>query len=173
MADTIDQVVLKSGLPAFIELFELDCTNIPEVGLVYYLTAMVENSTTKVSFGNQDYNPWPLAIDGVEQAADGAPARPTIALANVKKLFGTLAFQFEDLVGCSLTYIRTFETYLNSANRFSAAPLKFTVAKKLSHNASGLSWELRSQTDRERAYLPGRQMLKRDFPGLGINKYIQ
>jgi hypothetical protein len=31
---------------------------------------------------------------------------------------------------------------------------------------------LRSPLDKERAFLPKRQMLRRDFPGLSINKHV-
>jgi hypothetical protein len=37
---------------------------------------------------------------------------------------------------------------------------------------SSLSFELRSPLDSDRGMLPKRQMLKRDFPGLGINKVM-
>lgn len=173
MTDTVDQVILKSELPHYVELFEIDCTNVPEINTVYYFTAMVGAASGSVDFGGTLYVPFPIAIDGIEQSSEGAPARPTIALANINKLMGSLSFLYEDLVGCQVTYIRTFSTYLNSPSRLSAPPLKYTVARKLSHTRVGLSWELRSPLDRERAFLPARQMLKKDFPGLGINKSIR
>jgi len=173
MADTVEQAVLKPELPAFIELFEVDCTNIPAVNTVYYFTAMTDGASGKVMFGLQAYDPFPIAITGIEHSSEGAPPRPTIALANINKLFGALSFLYEDLVGCTVTYIRTFETYLNTASRISAAPLKYTITKKVSHTSSGIVWELRSPLDKERAFLPARQMLKKDFPGLGINKSIR
>lgn len=172
MTDTVEQLILKPELPAYIELFEVDCTNIPSLGTVYYLTPMVAG-TAKVTFGLQEYIPFPLAIEGIEQSSDGAPARPTITVANINKLFGTLAFLYEDLVGCKVTYIRTFSIYLNLASKISAPPLAYTVGKKLSHTSKGISWELRSPLDKERSFLPSRQMLKKDFPGLGINKSIR
>lgn len=168
----INQTILTSTLPAFVELYEIDCTNIPEINTVYYLTPMT-SSNAKVFFGGTAYDPFPIAIDGLEQSAEGAPARPMIAVANINKLFGSLSFLYEDLIGCKVTYIRTFEIYLGTAERISAPPLKFTIAKKVSHNSQGVSWEVRSPLDKERAYLPGRQMLKKDFPGLGINKRIR
>ncbi|RKZ02643.1 hypothetical protein DRQ25_18450, partial [Candidatus Fermentibacteria bacterium] len=156
----------------FIELFEVDCTNIPEINTVYYLTPMVDGAS-KVHFGNNDYDPFPIDIEGIDQSSEGAPARPTVVIANINKLFGSLSFLYEDLVGCTVTYIRTFAIYLDTANKISAPPLKYTISRKVSHTSKGLSWELRSPLDKERAFLPGRQMLKRDFPGLGINKSIR
>ena len=175
MTDTIDQTVLKTTLPAYIELFEIDCTAITGVGVVYYLTT----NHTAVSFGGTTYNPFPLMIEGISNTADGAPARPTLSISNLYsntgvliRFIGSLAFLHEDLIGTKVTYIRTFADYLNTASRVSAPPMKYTIAKKLEHNKMSLKFELRSPLDKERAYLPKRQMLKRDFPGLGINKRI-
>jgi len=172
MVDTVNQAILKPELPAFVELFEVDCTNIPQISTVYYITSMVDG-ISNVNFGNQNYIPFPVKIEGIEQSSEGAPARPVITVSNINKLFGSLSFSYEDLVGCKVTYIRTFSTYLNTASKISAPPLKYLVAKKVMHTSKIIAWELHSFLDRERAFLPARQMLKRDFPGLGINKSIR
>lgn len=172
---TIAQDVLKPEVPAYIELFELDFspTNIAELsGVKMYLTPMVQANYTPVMFGNQQYSPFPLELTGIKQSSEGAPPRPTLAVANINKYFGSLAFVYYDIIGTSVTYIRTFEPYLNLASRLSLPPMKFTIAKKLTHNKLGLSFELRIPTDKERAFMPRRQMLKKDFPGLGINKNV-
>lgn len=171
--DTLEQKILKPRIDNYIELIILDCTNIPSLNTIYYLVADITNSGNKVMFGLQAYDPFPLVIDGIDQTTEGAPPRPKITLANVSKLFGTLAFSFEDLVGCKVTYIRTFKEYLDLASNISAPPLSFTIGRKVNHISAFISWELRSLVDRERKFLPGRQMLKRDFPGLGINKQIR
>ena len=176
---TINQVVMQVEAPAYIEILEVDCSIIGQP--VYYLT----NTTSQFTFGLDEfsvpriYYPFPFRISGIEQNSDGAPARPTLEIANLQglngefiKLFGSLAFIYDDLVGISVTYIRTFEPYINLTTRISAAPLKYFVGKKLSHNRLGLSFELRSPLDKERAFLPKRQMLRRDFPGLSINKHV-
>lgn len=166
------ELINLSDLPAYIELFKIDCTNIPAVNTVYYVTPMI-NDTTPIIFGGQEYTPFPIQLTGLSQTSDGAYPRPRIDIANINKLFGTLAFLYGDLVGASVTYIRTFAMYIGSSNAISAPPLKFYIAKKLNHDKMGLSLELRSSLDKERAFLPARQMLKRDFPGLGINKIIR
>lgn len=175
MPDSIDLEVLKANVSAYIELFEMDCTAISGIGIVYYLTT----NKTAVSFGNITYNPFPMTIEGIQSTADGAPARPTIQMSNIAsnvgalmKFIGSLAFLHEDLIGVKVTYIRTFASYLNSATKISAPPLKYTISKKLEHNKIALKFELRNPLDKERAYLPKRQMLKRDFPGLGVNKRV-
>jgi lambda family phage minor tail protein L len=168
---TLNQLVLRSELPAYVELFIIDCTSIQDINTIYYLTPNLNtDGVTKVNFGGQIYQPFPIQLTGLSHTSDGAYPRPRIDLANVNKVFGTLAFIYGDLVGCSVTYIRTFAMYLNSNFHLSAPPLKYYIAKKLNHDTMGMSFELRSPLDKERAVLPARQMLKRDFPGLGINK---
>lgn len=173
--NSVDIEVLKSSVSHYVELFEIDCTGISGIGVIYYLTT----EPVAVSFGGTSYIPFPIIISGVESSSDGAPSRPTIELSNVAnttgiliRFIGNLAFLYGDLIGAQVTYIRTFAQYLGYTDRVSAPPLKYFIAKKLAHNRTSLKFELRSPIDKERAYLPKRQMLKRDFPGLGINKRI-
>lgn len=165
---SLEQDVNKAAAPPYLELFEIDCTTIQGVETMYLLTS----NQTAVQFGGDTYQPFPIQITGVEQTSDGAPPRPRLDIANINKLFGTLAFMYGDIVGAKVVYIRTFEPYLNQESRISAPPMRYFIGRKISHNKVGLSFELRSPLDKERAYLPKRQMLKRDFPGLGINKRI-
>lgn len=166
----IANVTQQSTLPAYIELFDIDCTAIPNLNAIYRVTANLNNDGTFIVFGGDVYIACPVSITDFNQSTDAAPARPTLSISNVSKLFGMLTFTFQDLIGAKVTYYRTFENYLNQQTKVSAAPLKFTIAKKTAHNMNIISFELRSPLDTDRAYLPKRQMLKRDFPGLGINK---
>lgn len=177
---SIQDDVRKSEVPAFIELFEIDLTdtNVDDLqGSVIRVTAMTDSTDLgaiqQVSWGGNDYTPFPIAISGISQSSDGAPARPTLSIANIDKTIGQLAFIYNDVVGAKVTYIRTFEPYLNTNSRISLPPLKYFISKKSSHTRTGLSFELRSPLDKERAFLPKRQMLKAEFPGLGINKHIR
>lgn len=167
----IAQLTTQSTLPAYIELFDIDCTAIAGMGNIYRYTPNV-NGNTNVLFGGDTYLPFPIEISDISASADGAPARPTLAISNVNKLFGRLSFSFKDIIGAKVTYYRTFAVYLGQATKISAAPMKYTIARKTSHNMSSLSFELRSPLDSDRGMLPKRQMLKRDFPGLGINKVM-
>lgn len=198
----IEELTQQSTLPAYVELFDIDCTGISGLNTIFRFTPNVSvlsvtdlNLTDETSavfsaevtgtlniegttgivynpvvFGGNLYTPFPIEIKGYSQSADAAPARPTLSLANVNKVFGMLSFQYGDLIGAKVTYYRTFQDYLNLPTAKSAAPLKFTIARKSVHNMNIISYELRSPLDKERAKLPKRQMLKRDFPGLGLNK---
>ena len=177
---TIQQDVLKSEIPVLIELFKVDLSKTNEPGLagsILYLTPMTNaadiSAPQPVSFGGNSYSPFPLQITGIESSSEGAPARPTLAVSNISKYFGGLVFAYNDIIGAEVTYIRTFSTYLNTSSEISMPPMRYQIAKKVSHNKAAISFELRSFNDKERAFMPKRQMLKKDFPGLGINKYVR
>lgn len=103
-------------------------------------------------------------------AGDGAPNRPTLTIGNLdaNKLIGTLAFAYGDIIGATVTYIETFSTYISTS--ISLPPVTSVIGRKIVQTASTIQFELRSPLDKERAYLPNRQILKRDFPGLGVTK---
>lgn len=177
---TISQDVLKSEIPALVELFKIDLSKTNETGLagsILYLTPMTDSSNItspqSVIFGGNTYSPFPLQLTGIESSSEGAPARPTLAVSNISKYIGGLVFAYNDIIGAEVIYIRTLATYLGSSGAISLPPMRFQIAKKLSHNKAAISFELRQFNDKERAYMPKRQMLKKDFPGLGVNKYVK
>jgi len=174
---TVNQLIQQSQLPSYIELFSIDCTNISALNTVYYLTSSLGADNKVIIFNGQTYYPIAILLSGLEDNSDGAFPRPTLQISNISIPYGTttlkignLIFSYGDLIGCKVTYIRTFSIYLDSG--MSVSPRKFYIGKKTSHTAEGISFELRNALDKDRAFLPKRQMLKRDFPGLGINKQI-
>jgi len=169
---TIEVDIKSSNLPAFVELFKIDPTILSLD--VIYLTP----NPIALNFGNNEYLPFPIKISGVALSNDeGGVSRPTLEVSNIRspsnvisKYFGSLAFLYQDFVGVSVTYIRTFETYLDTAYEISAPPLKWTISKKLAHNKAFLQFELRNPLDSENGILPARVALRKDFPGLNINR---
>jgi phage-related protein len=169
----LDNEVLKSELPGYVELFELNfaTANIP--GLTGYFRC----SPTKVAggsllFGGDTFiGNFPIKIEGIEYRSGSAPARPQLTVANIDKYFGSLLFTYGDIAKTTVIYYRTFTPYLGQTTRLSKQPLKFQIAKKLDHSKKLIIFELRDPTDRERNYMPGRQMLRDEFPGLGVNKH--
>jgi lambda family phage minor tail protein L len=166
---SIEQEVQQPVVSAFIELFQLDIQT--ETLTSYYYTPMT-NGASSVQWNGQTYLPFPINIENISMSSEGAPTRPTLTIANILpgRLFGTLAFLYGDLVGNKITYTRTFANYLGISSDVCLKPLRYTIAKKIGHNKLNIVFELRSPFDRERNYLPKRQMLKKDFPGLGVTK---
>lgn len=166
----IEQEVTQRSPSAFVELFQLDI--VTDTLTSYFYTPMIGPNDMEVVWNGNTYTPFPINISGITFSSENAPARPTLTIANILpgKLFGTLAFLYGDLVGAKITHVKTLANYLGISSTISLRPLTYTIARKLSHNKSMLSFELRSPLDKDRAYLPKRQMLKRDFPGLGLLK---
>ncbi len=166
--DIVEQIAQLPEVPALVELFTIDLTPIGTPNVFYY-TPMV-GSSGYVVWDSHNYYPFPIQLVGLDTITAGAPPRAELHISNVNndKLFGTLAFAYGDLIGALVYYRRTFSNLLNTA--YASQPYKFVVSKKSTHNKSGLIFELKSIYDKDREYLPKRQMLRKDFPGLGINK---
>ena len=158
---TVPQMVLSSTPAGFVELFEIDLTStkVPAlVGNVFRVTPMTDSTDLTniqaVTFGGNTYQPYPIQISDISFASDGAPPRPTLSVANINKYIGQLAFAYGDIIGATVTYIRTFTPYLGTNTKVSLPPLKYFIAKKTAHNRMILTFELRDFRDKERAYLP-------------------
>ena len=109
-----------------------------------------------------------MVLTGVSLSSTGAPARPTLTLGNldINKQIRWLIYRYNDLVGCSVTYIRTFPEYLDQPSEISAPALRYTIGQKTSHTNKQITFELRSVMDRQNSYIPQKQMLRSEFPGL-------
>ena len=139
-------------------------------GILYFT-----NNKTPINFGGNTYLPWPLLLEGLSYSSTGSPSRPTLTLGNLdlNRKLRDLVYQYSDLVGVPIKYIRTFETYLNTNYEIAAPIVDFVVGRKLSHTNKQIQLELRNRIDREKMYLPPKLMLKSDFPGLGTNRNIK
>lgn len=177
----IDNLVIEPVLPAFIELFDITIpTEVSgEDEETFYYTPMTKldaNFLEKhIVFDGRTYAAFPVKITGLERTTNGAPPRAELQFANVggaaqARLFGGLAFLFGDIIGATVIYRRTFDDPAYLAGGIQAPWMKFVVRRKITHNRTGISFELRTPLDSDRSWLPGRQMMQRDFPGLGINK---
>jgi lambda family phage minor tail protein L len=167
-----DSVLTQASVPAFVELFKIDLSELfPTTPNVFYLTPEPQ----EVVWGGRTFMPFPVRLTGLEQSSSGAPPRPKIEVANIyqNRLFGTLAFQHNDIIGGKIEYIRTLAIYLGDPTQsICAAPMRFEIFKKEAHNKTFISFLLRTPLDRERAFLPKRQMLRAEFPGLGLYKRV-
>lgn len=165
---TIQSDSQLSNVPAKVELYQLDLTPIGTLGsLTYYFT---NSSDQPITFNGQSYQPWAIQMSGVEDSVDGAPPRPVITFGNLdaNKLLSLLVFANSDIVGATVTYIRTYQNYL--ASGVSLSPRKYFISRKTAHTNTVIAFELRNALDKERAFLPHRQMLRKDFPGLSLTK---
>lgn len=113
------------------------------------------------------YTALPLLMDGISHKSEGSAARPTLTIANVLPLFRTsvqnAGFNFETLIGKSITLRTTFARYLVGGED-AASPLEFPVKRYIIDRISEedntlVSFELSSPFDLEGILLPGRSVV--------------
>ncbi len=135
-----------------------------------YFHPGVDGSLGEVSFrdfdGNynlRDYTPLPMQMRGVEVTGDGAPARPTLTVANVLTNFRTELgdVKADDIVGARLTRRRTLEKYLNTGAYQSHPPTEFpretyVIDRIKDENSLSITYELASPFDLSNIQLPRR-----------------
>lgn len=152
---------------AFIELFELDCTNIG--GSIYRFTANAHPSGGGgLSFGTKLYLPMPIVTSGWDFTATGTTPKPTLSISNVNKTLMGPILALGDLVGSKLTRVRTFARYLDDGETPSSTtfigPDVYFVEQKTVHTNSVITWQMTSIIDRMGMKIPRRQVLKDPTP---------
>lgn len=164
----ITQTLQESTLPAYIELFELDCSAFG--GSTYRFTNSIPKSGNAIQFGGETYMLLPVELSGLDAKSDGTQSRPTLSISNVSKVLLSAVISLGDIVGAKFTRHRTFEPYLDSGatpNPTQKLTDVFFVAKKTKHNKQILEFELCSALEKAEFKIPRRQVLKKDFPGVG------
>lgn len=168
LANTLQQDVL----PAYIELFELDCTAFG--GSIYRFTNSIPTSGSYIPFGGLDYQLVPIHFSGLNESSDGSQPRPTLQISNVNKVLLGAVIALGDIVGAKVTRIRTFETFLDTgATPDSTQRLVdvFYISQKTGQDKQFITFELCTGLERAQLRLPRRQCLKKLFPGIGGSSY--
>lgn len=168
----LNNTLQKSELPAYVELFELDCTSIG--GSLYRFTNVIPDSGAYLSFGGFDYQLVPIHFAGISDSSDGSQPRPVLQISNVNKVLLGAVVALGDIVGAKVTRIRTFENYLdNGATPDATQKLVdvFFIAQKTGQDKQLITFELCTALDRAQIRLPRRQCLKKLFPGIGGSAY--
>ncbi|QIG76094.1 minor tail protein L [Rhizobium phage RHph_I4] len=107
-----------------------------------------------------------VEAEGFEWAGQGPLPQPTIRIGNATRLVSGLAKEFDDLIGATMTRIKTYTKHLdgqseaNSAAMF--APEIYTFEQKVSHTKFQVEWKLSAAMDQQGRELPGRTVV-RDF----------
>lgn len=146
----------------YIELYQLDCTNIG--GTVYYFTNTRPVANESISFNGQEYMPLPIATSGFERKQDGSQDRPILQVSNINKVLLGAIVQLGDIVGAKLTRLRTLSKYLDSGATPNGAmtlpPDVYYVAKKTSQDATLVQFDLCTALERFYVKLPRRQVTR-------------
>lgn len=159
----------------FVELFTLDCTSLG--GSIYRFTNHPSSAGGPVYFGGNAFNPVPIASDGWDFSSTGTPPKPKLTISNANKTFLAAVLSLGDIVGASVTRVRTFAKYLDDGASPDSTkyigPEVYIVEQKTGHNNEFIQWQLTSILDRFGMRLPRRQVLKdKGFPGVARTRVI-
>lgn len=150
---------------AILELFVLDCG--PLGGSVYRFHPGTNELGTSVIWQGQTYQPFPVAVEGLEWTGKGSLPRPSITVANVDGTLGGLVRTYEDLVGAKVTVKRCLAKHLDAANfpggvNLTADPTacwpdeSYEIEQKTSETAEAITFQLASAMDVQGLMLPAR-----------------
>lgn len=153
-----------------VELFTLDlrplklpAASLPPGGKLYFSPSSIGEA--QIVYKTQIYTSVPIQASGFEVNGRGQLPQPTLRIANVNNLAGTLAASYEDLVGAVLTRTVTFQQFLDGqpfADPDAAYPPSvWEVIQKAKQNKLYIEWNMASFLDREGDEIPRRKVWKR------------
>jgi lambda family phage minor tail protein L len=162
---------------AVIELFELDGTA-TSVGVdqVYrFHSGVNEDIDGNIVWNGDTYTRYPIEARGFTYEGNGQLPRPTISISNILSLITTLIIDHNDLVGATVTRIRTLKKYLDAANfsdetNADADPHAefprevYIVDRKVLENRDIVTFELAATFDVAGVKLPRRQIIQNICP---------
>lgn len=109
------------------------------------------------------FTPMPMLIDGLDLSSDGAPARPSLTVANVGTLFRSQlgTFKNSDLIGQRVIRRQTFKKYLYQESQDASPPIEFRtqeyIIDRISQEGSvSVTFEMATPFDLEGIKLPRR-----------------
>jgi lambda family phage minor tail protein L len=153
----------------YAEFYTLDLTQIG--GSLYRFTPNASSSGGNVTWQANAYTSMPISTAGWDIAGTGAMPRPTLSISNVSHVLLTAVATLGDIVGGTLTRVRTFEQFIDGGsaadpNAF-LPPDVFVIEQLIEHTNVSMTWQLTSVLDRFGMQLPRRQVLKdKGFPGV-------
>jgi len=159
---TISSEVQKLETDNIVSLYMLDTTPIGGTEIFRFTKKMREDSV--ISFGGNEYNAIDLNVSGFIWDGRGNMPTPTMQISNVANLLTAVVIELKDLIGSTLTRIRTFEKHLDDGSDpddSATFPLDvYTVEQKTKHNKVFIEWQLSSILDQSARMLPGRIILR-------------
>lgn len=149
-----------------ISLYQLDLTVLGEPSVIYFTKEMHNvTGTGYVSFMGRQYTSFDVEVSGFEWSGMGPMPQPTVSLSNVNLFMSGLILQYSDLIGATLSRLRTFARYLDDGSDASAASTSymldvFVVTQKTMHNKKQVEFRLSSALDQTGRELPNRLVLR-------------
>lgn len=167
----------KLAPSAIIELFQLDGTasSIGVPSIYRFHAGVNEQISGDVVWNNQTYQRYPVEATGFTYEGSGQLPRPTISISNALSLGTALVLEYNDLVGATVTRIRTLKKYLDAVNFTSGSnptadpnaefPREiYIIDRKVAENRAVVSFELAATFDVAGVQLPRRQIIQNICP---------
>jgi lambda family phage minor tail protein L len=159
---------LENRLPEVVDLFTLDITLLLPAGstdqAIYRFCNWSQVNGADVVYDGNTYTALPLQASGFELNTSGQLERPSITFANVGLAITGLTNTYSDLVGATVTRIRTLTTYLDGQPDADPdaywGPDEWVVEQKTSENKLAVTFQLSVPFDLEGRSLPGRRLLR-------------
>jgi lambda family phage minor tail protein L len=143
-----------------VELFVLDAT-VLGAGVHRWTTTATD---TDLLWQGQSYPYAVVNATGFESNAQGTLPRPRIEVSNVGSVFTSLVRQYGDLLGSTVTRVRTFAKFLDNGSAPDPTaylpPDVYVVDQKSSHTKNTIVWELTPFLDATGMQIPRRQVLR-------------
>ena len=178
----------KPDPSAVIELFQLELVegthyatgNPSNVTTKYYWhSGMKANGVGVIRFRSQNYTPMPISAEGFDQKAgqnDGIP-RPTIRVSNLLSTVSSILIEVNqvtpgnDLLNAKVTRIQTLAMFLDGESTANTNATSrdqiYIISRKSTENREMVEFELSAIWDLPNVKIPKRQVLPRQFPGVG------
>lgn len=148
-------------MSARVALYQLDASFIGGPILYFHPGKLGE---TGVSFGGVYYTPVDASFTGMEVTGNGALPMPRVKIANTNQAMQAIINTHGDLLGCTVSRIRTFEKSLDGKPGADPTaylgPDRFRIERKLSENPIFIEFELSAEIDQQGRMIPGRQVLR-------------
>jgi lambda family phage minor tail protein L len=160
--------LLKSEVAQVVDLFTLDLSLLLPAGStdqsIYRFCNWSQSNGADLTYQTLQYIALPLEASGFELNTSGQLERPSITFANVGLGVTALTNNYEDLVGATVSRIRTLSTYLDGrpgANPDAYwGPDSWVVEQKSNETKLAVTFQLAIPFDLEGRSLPGRRMLR-------------
>ncbi len=188
MTDSYISELQKPDPSAVIDLYELElvegthyATGNPDNVITTYCwhSGMTAAGAGSIQFGSKTYTPMPIEAEGFDQKSgknDQTP-RPILRVSNVLFTVSTILLEVNkitvgnDLTNAKLTRLRTLAMFLNGESTANSNAMCrkeiFQVDRKSLENRMIVEFELSAIHDRPNYKIPKRQVLPRQFPGIG------
>ncbi len=117
-----------------------------------------------VAYQGNTYTALPLEANGFERNTSGQLERPSITFANIGLAITALTNTYEDLIGASVSRIRTLTTYLDGQPGADPdaywGPDEWIIEQKTNETKLAITFQLAVAFDLEGRSLPARRLLR-------------